>query len=458
MELGRQGEQDSSKWRFRALVAGYSVSAYGNFLNLIALSLFTYEVVGTAFGIGAVMALRLFSGVLAGLGAGAITAVLGRRTVMIGADVAQALAMAILALSANDSSLTLLLGAVVVLGAGNALFTVALRSAVPVIVGQDERMRANGLLVTARSFATLLGFASAAGIIAFGGYGLAFAVNGASFAVSAAVVVALRLRTDAGSGADAGSGDGTVAEPALPDRSADRTQGKGTRRLMAGIPGLMLGMLLLRGTDAFASSSHNVALPVVASLRFPENSALFMTQFWVAWALGTFLSHQLLKRFRGEKVYGARVFALSTGVMSISFVLAFTALPVPALMAAALMAGLADGCAEIVYVSSLQAAPEQERSRLLGLSASAETAGFSLGMIGAAAALEVLPALRVVAMFHATALGGALALVLYVAAFRRGTAERPGSTTRSSGTKEPLIADEGDTHGTRPGAGPLPRA
>ncbi|MGW4904906.1 MFS transporter, partial [Streptomyces albidoflavus] len=131
------------------------MSAYGNFLNLIALSLFTYEVVGTAFGIGAVMALRLFSGVLAGLGAGAITAVLGRRTVMIGADVTQALAMVVLARSADDFSLTLLLGAVVVLGAGNALFTVALRSAVPVIVGQDRRMRANGLLVTARSFATL---------------------------------------------------------------------------------------------------------------------------------------------------------------------------------------------------------------------------------------------------------------------------------------------------------------
>ncbi|MER5891971.1 MFS transporter [Streptomyces sp. NPDC001876] len=399
-------------WRVRALVAGYSVSAYGNFLNLIALSLFTYHLVGTALGIGAVMALRLFSGVLAGLGAGTITTALGRRTVMIGADTAQAAAMTALALSAHNPSLALLLGAVVVLGAGNTLFTVALRSAVPAIVGHDERRRANGLLVTARSFATVLGFASAAGIIALGGYGLAFAVNAASFVVSAATVLALRLPTDADTGA--------ATEPPPPQKIPKRPPGTGAGRLLAGIPGLLLAMLLLRGTDAFASSSHNVALPIVAGLTYPDDPALFMTAFWAAWAVGTSLSHQLLKRVRGEKVYGARVFALGTGLMSLAFVLAFTQLPMPALIGAALVAGLADGCTEIVYVSRLQAAPDPERSRLFGLSASAETAGFSLGMLGAAAALEAFPALTVVAAFHGTALSGALALWLYIAVRRHG--------------------------------------
>ncbi|WP_234313756.1 MFS transporter [Streptomyces sp. NBRC 109706] len=420
MEQTLRGEPASIGWRVRALVAGYSLSAYGNFLNLIALSLFTYQVVGTALGLGAVMALRLFSGVLAGLGAGAITTALGRRTVMIGADLAQAVAMTVLALSARDPSLVLLLGAVVVLGAGNTLFTVALRSAVPVIVGHDQRTRANGMLVTARSFATVLGYASAAGIIAVGGYGLAFAVNGATFVVSAGAVLALRPRTDVEAESDAGA----TADAARGESAPGRPPGALSWRPAAGIPALLLGMLLLRGVDAFASSSHNVALPIVADLRFPDNPALFMTQFWVAWAVGTSLSHQLLSRFRGERVYGARVFALGTGVMSISFALAFTGLPVPALIVAALVAGLADGCTEIVYVSRLQAVPERERGRLFGLSASAETAGFSVGMLGAAAALEGLPAFTVVAAFHGTALCGALALALYVA-LRRHDALRP---------------------------------
>ncbi|MFD9865208.1 MFS transporter [Streptomyces alboflavus] len=454
MELA---QRPSISWRFRALVASYALSAYGNFLNLIALSLFTYEVVGSALGIGAVMALRLFSGMLAGLVAGALTTALGRRTVMVGADVAQALAMVLLAVGSRDPALGLLLGAVVVLGAGNTFFTVALRSAVPVIVGQDARTRANGLLVTARSVATVLGYGSAAAIIALGGYALAFAVNGATFVVSAAAVLVLRPRTDT----EDGTGDETVAEDGTGDEPGPQTSparqrgGLGVRLGMGGIPALLLGTILLRGTDAFASSSHNVALPIVASLESPDDPALFMTQFWAAWAIGTFLSHQLLKRLWREKAYGERAFALGTGAMAVFFVCAFTGLPVPALIAAALAAGIADGCTEIVYVSRLQAAPERERNRLFGLSASAETAGFTLGMIAAAAALEGFPVLAVVATFHGAALCGALALFLVTLARRHGGAER---TTRSPGSTAPLSADEGETHGTRTGAGPLPRA
>ncbi|MFE0174029.1 MFS transporter [Streptomyces sp. NPDC059002] len=451
-------------------MAGYAISAYGNFLNLIALSLFTYEVVGSAFGIGAVMALRLFSGMLAGLGAGALTTALGRRTVMIGTDVAQALAMALLAVGAHDPSLVLLLGAVVVLGAGNTLFTVALRSAVPVLVGHDERSRANGLLVAGRSAATVLGYGSAAAVIASGGYALAFAVNSASFVVSAAVVLVLRPRTDA---------EGTTYEEPSKEPVTGR-RGRGVRLGIAGIPALLAGALLLRGADAFASSSHNVALPIVADLESPDNPALFMTRFWAAWAVGALLSHQVLKRFRREEAYGERAFALGTAAMAVFFVLVFVLVsagsPAPALIAAALAAGLADGCTEIVYVSRLQAAPERERSRLLGISASAETAGFTLGMVAAAAALEGLPVLAVVAAFHGTALCGALALLAFAAARRRGGGAAPATSQgtaplTSEGTAPrtpegtappahegtaPLTAQgEGGAHGTRTGAGPL---
>ncbi|MGV9502226.1 MFS transporter, partial [Streptomyces sp. NPDC003642] len=207
-------------WRFRSLVVAHAVSAYGTYLNLIALSLFSYEVTGTALGVGAVMAVRLLSGVAAGLAAGAVTARVTRRTVMVVTDLAQTLAMVVLALGARDVSPGVLLGAVLVLGAGNTLFNVALRSAVPVMVGQESRARANGVLVTARSVATVLGFASAAPVIALGGFGVAFAVNGASFAVSAAAVLALRPRTDA-DGEDGPAG--ATSPPPGPDGAREPT-------------------------------------------------------------------------------------------------------------------------------------------------------------------------------------------------------------------------------------------
>lgn len=429
---GGEGHSGGTGGRFHAVVGAYAVSGYGNYLNLIALSLFSYQVTGSAFGVGAVMALRLFSGFLAGLGSAALAARTTRLRIMVGADISQGLAMTVLALCADRTPVWLLGCAVVVTGAGNVCFTVALRSAVPAMVGPEARTRANGLLVTGRSIATVLGFASAAPVIAFGGYGAAFALNAASFAVCAVALLALRPRTDAE--------DRGLEEPSRQEGAGRRRPWRGA----AGLPGLLLGMILLRGVDALASSSHNVALPVVAHAAEPSAPALFMTRFWVAWAIGTIAAHLVLKRAAKGSAWGARAFAWGTLAMSVFFVAAFAGLPVAGLIAVAACAGFADGWTEIVYTSRLQAAPDRQRSRLFGMSATAETAGFAVGTVLAAAALEVLPALSVVGVFHGTAVSAALLLL----AFAATTARSPSRTHGS----------EGDTHGTRPGTGTPPGA
>ncbi|MET9866350.1 MFS transporter [Streptomyces sp. NPDC006386] len=512
-------------WRFRSLVVAHAVSAYGTYLNLIALSLFSYEVTGTAWGVGVVMAVRLLAGVTAGLAAGALSARVTRRTVMVVTDLAQTLAMVLLALWSSGTPLVVLLGAVVVLGAGNTFFNVALRSAVPVMVGQDSRARANGVLVTARSVATVLGFASAAPVIALGGFGIAFAVNAASFAVSGAAVLVLRPRTDSAGEDDAsaatgkddpptgkggpptttgkggpptgegdppartGKGDPPTGEGDPPARTGkdgpptgkggpptgegdppartgkgDPPTGEGDpsarersgpvavrggrlRRRVAGLAGSLLGLIALRGLDALASASHNVALPLAAHAAEPSEPAVFMTRFWSAWAVGTLLAHQVLKRRSRGTSWGERAFAAGTCAMSFCFVAAFTGLPAPALTAAAVAAGFADGWTEIVYTSRLQAAPDRQRGRLFGLSATAEQSGFALGTVAAAAALEALPALAVVGAFHGTAACGAVVLLLLTV--RRQHARK--AEIRSSTSKE----TGEDTHGTSTGASHL---
>ncbi|NYV73557.1 MFS transporter [Streptomyces sp. UH6] len=435
--------------RFRAVAAAYAASAYGNYLNLIALSLFSYEVTGTAFGVGAVAALRLVSGFAAGLLAGALSTRATRRTVMIGADAAQGLVMGVMALWAEDTPLWLLAGAVVVLGAGNTFFTVSLRSAIPVMVGEESRTRANGVLVTGRSLGTVLGFASAAPVIGYGGYALAFALNGLSFVVSAAALLVLRPSTDSErpSTDSEQPSEGPVAgrEAASPRGGADGGRLKG---VVAGVPLLLLGMVLLRGIDALASSSHNVALPVVAHATRPAEPAVVMTQFWTAWAVGTVLAHLALRRRQGEGTWGERSFALGTCAMSLSFVAAFLGLPALALVAAAAAAGFADGWTEIVYTSRLQAVPDRERGRLFGMSAVAEQSGFALGMVAAAAALEALPALAVVAVFHGVAVCAALVLL--------GATVRRHGATGSRPTAAGGDAEGEDSHGTRTGASGLP--
>ncbi|CAM5284711.1 MFS transporter [Streptomyces abikoensis] len=109
--------------------------------------------------------------------------------------------------------------------------------------------------------------------------------------------------------------------------------------------------------------------------------------------------------------------------MSAAFIVVFAGLPTVPTIAAALVAGMADGFTEIVYVSRLQAAPDAERGRLFGLSASAENTGFGLGMLVSAALLESFSPLQVVASFHGLAI--ALCVVLLaVLAGRGGTTNR----------------------------------
>ncbi|KPC84268.1 MFS transporter, partial [Streptomyces sp. NRRL WC-3753] len=107
-------------------------------------------------------------------------------------------------------------------------------------------------------------FASAAPVIAFGGYGAAFALNAASFAVCAVALLALRPRTD---------GEDRGAEEPGREEGTGRPGCRRPWRGAAGLPGLLLGMILLRGVDALASSSHNVALPVVAHAAEPSAPA-----------------------------------------------------------------------------------------------------------------------------------------------------------------------------------------
>lgn len=374
---------------FLVLVFGYSCSAYGNYLNLVALSLFTLAVTGGPLGVGVVMALRLGAGFGAGLVAGRLVTLFDRRRLMIGTDLAQALAM--VALAVAPAGLPALIGVAVVLGAGNTLFTVALRSSVPEMVGHDARVRANGLLVSGRATGTVLGFSSAGLIVTAGGFGAAFLVNALSFLVSAAALARLRLPTRAARKQP----DGEPAPgPAL----------------VALVGPVLAVMVVVRGGDAFGSASHNMALPLYASQVDPAHPAFVMSQFWGAWAVGSLLAHQVIRRWSGGS--GERAFALGTCLMSVCFVSAFLVPAGPLLMGVALFAGLADGCTEIGYTSRLQETPDDLRGRLFARSATAETCGFATGMIASSALLEVLAVPVVVVLFHGVAVAGAVGLLI----------------------------------------------
>ncbi|MFI0875810.1 MFS transporter [Streptomyces parvus] len=439
-----------SERRFRFLVAGYAVSSYGTFLNMVALNLFVYETTGRALAMGLFMAVRLGSGFVAGLVVGALLARFSAKSIMLWANVGQGGVMLLLILAPESLVTGALMAVSVVIGACGTLFMVALRSSIPEMVGEDRRAWANSLSITGRSLAMVAGFASAGVVVSLVGYTAAFLLDMATFVICAVTVALLPI---AGGGRGAGNDAGKPEKAEKAERS-----GKGGPRwrpvaflALAAAPGLGL-MVALRGVDAFGSASHNAALPIYSTSLDASNPAVFVSAFWCVWALGNIGAQQVIQRYtqRTGKTVGALGFGYGTVVMSAAFIAAFAGFPLAVTAVIALIAGAADGLTEVAYTSHLQTLPATLRGHAFGLSATFENLGFGVGMILVAAALDRFSPLAVVGWSHGAAIVVAVVFLLRVAALRR--AEPPGPSGRSGGAGQAGLRKEEAVEG-RPDRG-----
>lgn len=393
---------------FYWLIAGDAISSYGSQLNMVALSLFAYQAAGNAIGTAGYLTLRLLGGFGAGLLVGRLVARRDRRLLMIGCALAQAAGLVGLALTPDQLRIPVLYPLALLFGAAGTVNAVSLRSSIPEMVGDERRIEANGLLVTGRSTAMVLGFASAGVVVAWAGFRAALLTDAATFLVFAAVMTWLPLRTRAhGSRADDASK--TAAPP----------PGGGWREgivLLRALP-VIGAMVAIRLSDAFGSAAHNIGLPVFASTTSPDNPAAVLGLFWAVWAVGNLGSHQLVTRLmlRRGREPGERAFAVGTCLMSAFFILAFTPLPLPFFLLVAAAAGLADGFTEISYTSRIQTVEDDRRGQAFGLVATAESLGMGVGMLISASLLDRFAPLTVVGVSHSVPILLALGFLLLVA-------------------------------------------
>ncbi len=190
--LSRWGTRD-----FQLLLGGQTLSWVGDAFQPIALSFAIISAGGTATDLGLVLA----SGVVARLACTLVGGVWADRlrpqTVMVTADLVRAAAA--LALAAVEVTghrpLGMLCALVAVFGGAGAFFYPAMSSLKPVLVPPELRQSANAALSTAQTGAMTIGPALAGVVVAVMGAPFGFAVNAASFVVSAVTVALVRERT-----------------------------------------------------------------------------------------------------------------------------------------------------------------------------------------------------------------------------------------------------------------------
>ena len=297
---------------FRRLWIGTTVSLIGDGIYIVAMALQVLELDNRAGTLAMVGIAWSVPQVVLLLASGALSDRLDRRLLMIAGDLIRLAAVAAIGALSITGVLTvpILIGLVVVYGAGQALFGPSFHAIVPSIVPEDVLVEANALGQIVRPASLMLIGPLIGGIITGTlGTGAAFLVDGGTFAWSAFMIWRMQART--------------APDPAGRDPSAslwrEVKEGLGYvaahRWLLVGMFGATLSLLAVWGpwetlvpfivkNDLVTDHSRDgIALglvygaggigAVVAALYLGQRAVLPrrpLTLLYLAWALGMFMT------------------------------------------------------------------------------------------------------------------------------------------------------------------------
>ncbi len=282
---------------YRLVWIGQTVSSAGDALVQVALVFAILHIGGTAADIGYIVAVQMVTRVLFILAGGVWADRLRRQFVMLASDILRAMVQAALAvLLVTGQAHVLELGAGAALyGAAQAFFGPASAGLVPETVPTDQLQQANALMGFSRSFLSVGGPAVAGLLIAVSGPGLVFALDAATFVVSAASLGLLKL-----------------APRSLPRRSSFRADLAAGWRELAMRPWYWLN-LIAHALWNFAIPAYSVLGPVIAAARLGGASAWGIIS--ASWAAGAVVGGVIALRVRPRRPLVAGNLALVLGAL-----------------------------------------------------------------------------------------------------------------------------------------------
>jgi MFS family permease len=178
---------------FRRLYAAVAASELGDSLHYIALMWFALDA-GGPLGVIAVRLADSIPAIVFGLHGGLAADRWSRKRLMVSADLVRGVVLIPVAIAGLAGGLPLwgLVAAAFVLETATSYFAPAYGATVPTLVDRDNVQQANALVEATAQALSIGGWAIAAALLAFIPVSVFFAVNAASFFVSAALIARLR--------------------------------------------------------------------------------------------------------------------------------------------------------------------------------------------------------------------------------------------------------------------------
>jgi predicted MFS family arabinose efflux permease len=180
---------------FRLLFGAQATSLLGDQMVSVALAFGVLERGGSASDLGLVFAARSVALIACLLGGGVIGDRLPRRLVLVTTDLVRLVSQGALAavLIAGGSSIWPIAALSALTGAANGVFNPTATGFLPAVVSPARLQEANALRSLASSAGRIAGPLLAGLLVATAGAGWALAVDAATYAVSAALVLAIRV-------------------------------------------------------------------------------------------------------------------------------------------------------------------------------------------------------------------------------------------------------------------------
>ena len=178
--------------RFRRLLVARTLSRWGDIFSAVALVVLVFRLTGSGLKVGATAVFEIVPVLVFGLFAGAVVDRLPRVKVMVASDIGRGLLA--LSLVAFHGSLWVVYAVAFAMAAMSTFFTPAAVSIVPALVEREEDLVGANAVMTSSAIVSQILLAPVAGaLVAFAGPGPAFAVNAASFFVSALLLARLHV-------------------------------------------------------------------------------------------------------------------------------------------------------------------------------------------------------------------------------------------------------------------------
>jgi MFS family permease len=178
--------------RFRRLLMARTLSRWGDIFSAVALVVLVFRLTGSGLKVGITAVFEIVPVLVFGLFAGAVVDRLPRVKVMVASDIGRGLLA--LTLVAFHDRLWVIYAVAFAMAAMSTFFTPAAVSIVPALVDhEDDLVGANAVMTSSAIVSQILLAPVAGAVVAFAGPAPAFALNAASFFLSAALLARLRV-------------------------------------------------------------------------------------------------------------------------------------------------------------------------------------------------------------------------------------------------------------------------